>query len=249
MKNKVVLITGATSGLGAATAKAFAALNAKVVFCGRRIEEGVNIETDIRAKGGEATFVQTDVTSEKQVERLISETIRLYGKLDIAFNNAGANLYFGPLENMSSEQFSNNILLNLTGTFHALKYEIRAMKQSGGSIINTASTAGVKGVAQGIAGYVAAKHGVIGLTKAAALEQARNQIRVNALVVSAMSTEQWLQGVNRTPGMYEKIATSMPNGKIATVEDIIPLITFLASDQSKFITGAALAIDGGVTAG
>lgn len=248
MENKVILITGATSGLGAAAAKAFAAMNEKVVFCGRRLEEGKAIEAGIRSKGGEATFVQADVTSEKQVEHLVSETIRLYGKLDVAFNNAGANLYFGPLENMSSEQFVNNIMLNLTGVFHALKYEIQAMKGSGGSIINTASTAGVKGVAQGISAYVAAKHGVIGLTRSAALEQARNQIRVNALVVSAMATEQWLQGVERTPGMYEKIAAAMPLGKIATVDDIIPFITFLASDRSKFITGAALAIDGGVTA-
>jgi len=249
MKNKVVLITGGTSGLGASAVKAFAALEAKVVFCGRRTKEGSSIESQIRSKGGEATFVQADVTHEKQVEHLVSETIRLHGQLDVAFNNAGANLSFGPLEAMSSEQFMNTITLNLTGTFHALKYEIQAMKKNGGSIINTASTAGVKGVAQGIAAYVAAKHGVIGLTKAAALEQARNQIRVNALVVSAMATEQWLQGVNRTPGMYEKIAAAMPLGKIATPEDIIPLITFLAGDQSTFITGAALAIDGGVTAG
>ncbi len=249
MKNKVVLITGGTSGLGASAVKAFADLEAKVVFCGRRTTEGSSIESQIRAKGGEATFVQADVTNEKQVEHLVSETIRLHGQLDVAFNNAGANLSFGPLEGMSSEQFMNTVMLNLTGTFHALKYEIQAMKKNGGSIINTASTAGVKGVAQGIAAYVAAKHGVIGLTKAAALEQARNQIRVNALVVSAMATEQWLQGVNRTPGMYEKIAAAMPLGKIATAEDIIPFITFLAGDQSNFITGAALAIDGGVTAG
>ncbi|MGO4294998.1 SDR family NAD(P)-dependent oxidoreductase [Chitinophaga sp. RAB17] len=249
MKDRVVLITGATSGLGAAAAKTFAVQGAKVVFCGRRTKEGLAIEADIRRKGGDATFIQTDVTNEGQVSHLVAETVRLYGTPDVAFNNAGANLYFGPLENMSSEQFVNNMQLNLTGIFHALKYEIVAMKQTGGSIINTASTAGIKGVAQGISAYVAAKHGVIGLTKAAALEQARNQIRINALVISAMATEKWLAGVNKTPGMYEKIAAGMPNGKIATVEDIIPFITFLASDQSKFITGAALAIDGGITAG
>jgi NAD(P)-dependent dehydrogenase (short-subunit alcohol dehydrogenase family) len=249
MKNKVIVITGGTSGLGAAAAKAFAAEGAQVVFCGRRIKEGHEVEKAIIAMGGEATFIQTDVTDEKQVAHLIDETVRLYGQLDVAFNNAGANLYFGPLENMSSEAFTDSLKLNLTGTFNALKYEIQAMKQSGGSIINTASTAGVKGVGKGIAAYVAAKHGVIGLTKAAALEQAGNQIRVNALVISAMATEQWLAGVNRTPGMYEKIAAAMPMGKIATVEDIIPFISFLASDHSKFITGAALAIDGGVTAG
>ena len=249
MKNKVVLITGATSGLGAAAAKAFAAQGAKVVFCGRRSAKGLAIEAEIRIKGGESTFIQTDVTQEEQVAHLVAETVRLYGSPDIAFNNAGANLYFGPLENMSSEQFMTNIQLNLTGIFHAMKYEIIAMKQTGGSIINMASTAGVKGVGQGISAYVAAKHGVIGLTKAAALEQARNQIRINALVVSAMATEQWLDGVNKTRGLYEKIAAGMPNGKIATVNDIIPFITFLASDQAQFITGAALAIDGGVTAG
>jgi NAD(P)-dependent dehydrogenase (short-subunit alcohol dehydrogenase family) len=250
MKDKVIFITGATSGLGAAAARAFADANAKVVFCGRRIKEGTEIETDIRLKGGEATFIQTDVTIEKQVEHAVSETIRLYGKIDVAFNNAGNNLYFGPIENMTSEQFVNNIMLNLTGTFHAMKYEIQAMKQSGGgSIINTASTAGVKGVGQGIAAYVAAKHGVVGLTKAAALEHARNQIRVNALIISAMATEQWLQGVEKIPGMFEKISASMPLGRVATVDDIIPFITFLASDNSKMITGAALAIDGGTTAG
>jgi NAD(P)-dependent dehydrogenase (short-subunit alcohol dehydrogenase family) len=123
------------------------------------------------------------------------------------------------------------------------------MKQSGGSIINTASTAGVKGVGQGIASYVAAKHGVVGLTKAAALEQAKNQIRINSLIISAMATEQWLEGVNKTPGLFEKIALSMPLGRVATVDDIIPLILFLASDSSKMITGASLAIDGGTTAG
>jgi NAD(P)-dependent dehydrogenase (short-subunit alcohol dehydrogenase family) len=249
MKDKVIVITGATSGLGAAAVKAFAAMNAKVVFCGRRRKEGIEIENQARHNGGDATFIQTDVTIESQVENLMAETIRLHGKIDVAFNNAGGNLYFGPLDNMTSEQFVNNIMLNLTGTFHAMKYEIKAMKQSGGSIINTASTAGIKGASQGIASYVAAKHGVVGLTKAAALEQAKNQIRINALIISAMATEQWLEGVNKTPGMVEKIAASMPLGRVATVDDIIPLVAFLASEGSKMITGAALAIDGGMTAG
>lgn len=248
MKDKVVLITGGTSGLGAATAKAFAAQQARVVFCGRRAEQGRELEAAIRAEKQEATFIQADVTLEQQVEHLVSETVRLYGRIDVAFNNAGANLYTGPLEQMSSEQFTDTVNLHLTGTFHALKYEILAMKQTGGSIINTASTAGVKGVGQGIAAYVAAKHGIIGLTKAAALEQAKNQLRINALVVGAIQTEQWLQRVSQ-PGMFEKIAAAMPTGKIATMEDIIPMITFLASDASAFITGAALAIDGGITAG
>lgn len=249
MENKIVLITGGTSGLGAAAVRSFAAQGAKVVFCGRRSAEGMAVETSVRVSGGEATFVQADVTNEAQVAHLVAETLRLYGRLDAAFNNAGGNLYSGPLEEMTSEQFARCIELNLSGTFHALKYELRAMSATGGSIINTASTAGVKGVGKGIAAYVSAKHGVIGLTKAAALEQAGNNIRINALVLGAVQTEHWLEHIGRTPGLLEQIAASMPNGKIAKTSDIIPLIRFLASDESAFITGAALAIDGGLTAG
>ncbi|MGN7821050.1 SDR family NAD(P)-dependent oxidoreductase [Chitinophaga sp. 22536] len=249
MKGKTILITGGTSGLGAAAARAFAAMEARVIFCGRRLAEGLQLETNIRADGGEATFVQADVTNEQEVEHLLNETCRRYGPPDVAFNNAGANLYTGPLEQMTSRQFSDTLAVNLTGIFHSLKYEILAMKAHGGSIINTASTAGVKGVGQGIAAYVAAKHGVIGLTKATALEQARHNIRVNALVVSAIKTEQWLQRMAAKPGMQEKIAAAMPTGRISTVEDIIPLILFLASEQSTYITGAAIPVDGGITAG
>lgn len=248
MQGKTILITGGTSGLGAAAARAFAAMKARVTFCGRRLTEGLQLEASIRAAGGEATFIAADVTDEAQVQHFVEETCRLYGPPDAAFNNAGANLYNGPLHGMTSRQFTDTVATNLTGVFHALKYEIPAMK-AGGSIINTASTAGVKGVGQGIAAYVAAKHGVIGLTKAAALEQARNGIRINALVVSAIQTEQWLNSVAAKPGIVEKIAAAMPTGRISTVEDIIPMVLFLASEQSTYITGAAIAVDGGVTAG
>lgn len=244
-----MLITGGTSGLGAAAARSFAAEGFQVVFCGRRIEEGRTIETTIRESGGDALFVQADVTHESQMESLVQRTLDRYGRLDAAFNNAGANLYFGAIEKMSSAQFMDNIQLNLTGVFNAMKYQIQAMQQNGGSIINTASTAGVKGIGQGIAAYVAAKHGVIGLTRAAALEQARNGIRINALVISAMATEQWLEKIDRTPGLYEKIAAGMPMGKVSRVEDILPTVAFLASDGARFITGAAIPVDGGVTAG
>ncbi|MFB6456743.1 SDR family NAD(P)-dependent oxidoreductase [Chitinophaga sp. Hz27] len=249
MKDKVILITGATSGLGAATARSFAALGAKIVFCGRRIKEGEAVQADIRANGGEATFIQADVTEEKQVADMVDATIKQYGRLDAAFNNAGANLYFGPVATTTAEQFNNTINVNLTGTFYAMKYELQAMKATGGSIVNTASTAGVKGVGKGIAAYVAAKHGVIGLTKAAALEYASSQVRVNAVVISALATEQWLSDVSKTPGMLEKIAAAMPLGRVSTVDDIIPFIGFLIADNSKMITGAALAIDGGISAG
>ncbi|GEP90775.1 NAD(P)-dependent dehydrogenase, short-chain alcohol dehydrogenase family [Chitinophaga terrae (ex Kim and Jung 2007)] len=249
MKDKVIMITGATSGLGAATAKALAGLGARIVFCGRRKKEGEEVEKEIRSTNGEATFIQADVTDEKQVAQAVNTAIKLYGRLDAAFNNAGGNHYFSPLDATSATQFTDSINVNLTGTFYALKHEIQAMKATGGSILNTASTAGVKGVGKGIAAYVAAKHGVIGLTKAAALEYAGNQVRVNALVISALATEQWLAGINRTPGLLEQIAATMPLGRVSTVEDIVPFIGFLLSDNSKMITGAALAIDGGISAG
>ncbi|SDL35015.1 NAD(P)-dependent dehydrogenase, short-chain alcohol dehydrogenase family [Pedobacter sp. ok626] len=249
MKDKVIIVTGATSGLGAAAAKAFAAKGAKVIFCGRRAEQGIQVENDIRNKGGEATFIQADVTVEAQVSHMVKETLRLYGRLDVAFNNAGGNLGISAIENTSAEQFLNTIRLNLTGTFYALKHEIQAMKGSGGSIINTASTAGLKGVGQHLAAYVAAKHGVIGLTKAAALENARNQVRVNAIAPGVIQTEKWLEEVQKTPGQLEKIAAMMPNGKLANESDIIPFVLFLASDDAKFITGTTLAIDGGLLAG
>jgi NAD(P)-dependent dehydrogenase (short-subunit alcohol dehydrogenase family) len=135
--------------------------------------------------------------------KLIDKLLQIFEqhRVFIVTNNPyNINFYHGPLENMASEVFVSSRMLNLTGKFHALKYEIQAMKHSGGSIINTASTAGIKGVAQGIAAYVAAKHGVIGLTKASALEQAHNQIRVNALVKSAMATKQWQKGIEKKNG-------------------------------------------------
>ena len=248
MKNKVILITGGTSGLGAATAKTLASLGAKIVFCGRREKEGLAMQQAIASQQGEATFVQADVTNEAQVARVVDTAIKQYGRLDAAFNNAGANLYFGSVANTTAAQFTETIQVNLTGTFYALKHELQAMQAGGGSILNTASTAGVKGVGKGIAAYVAAKHGVIGLTKAAALEYAAQQVRVNALVISAVATAQWLAGVSKTPGMQEKIAAAMPLGRIATVEEVVPFIGFLLSDNAKMITGAALAVDGGVTA-
>ncbi|MBO9728311.1 MAG: SDR family oxidoreductase [Chitinophaga sp.] len=249
MTNKVILITGGTAGLGADAARAFAARGAKVVFCGRRTEPGFALENEIRKIGGEATFIQADVTQEEQVKHLVDETIRRYKKLDVAFNNAGGNAGNTPIEDTTAEQFANTIQLNLTGTFYALKHEIRVMKAAGGSIINTASTAGLKGVGQNIAGYVTAKHGLIGLTRAAALENARHQISVNAIAPGVIQTEQWLENIKKIPGRLEKIAEAMPTGKLATPTDIVPLILFLASDKAKFITGAALPIDGGLLAG
>jgi NAD(P)-dependent dehydrogenase (short-subunit alcohol dehydrogenase family) len=249
LDGKVALVTGATAGIGAAAARALAAAGAVVVLAGRRIEEGERVAHGILDLGGRARFIQADVTDEAQVAHLVAETVSAYGRLDIAFNNAGANLAFGPLERTSADAFMATVAANLLSTFYSLKYEIPAMQAEGGSIINTASTAGVQGVGQGIAAYVAAKHGVVGLTRAAALEQAQHRIRVNAILPGPVASEKWRAGVERTPGMLERIERAVPLGRVGSVEDIAALVVFLAGDGASFITGAALPIDGGQTAG
>ncbi len=150
---------------------------------------------------------------------------------------------------LNGESFVNTLNLNLVSVFYSLKYEIPAMREAGGSIINTASTAGVQGVGQGISAYVAAKHGVIDLTRAAALEVARNKIRVNAIVPGPIATESWQARVEPIPGLVERIAGVIPLGRVGTKADIASLVVFLASDAASFITGAAIPIDGGETAG
>ncbi len=249
LEGKVALVTGATTGMGAAAAQAMADEGATVILAGRREVEGEQMAEDIRSRGGNALFVQTDVTVEDQVARLVQTAIRTYGRLDIAFNNAGGNPVFGPLWTLSDEAFENTLNLNLVSLFYSLKYEIPAMQEAGGSIINTASTAGVQGVGQGISAYVAAKHGVVGLTRAAALEAARNKVRVNAILPGPIATESWLARVGQIPGMVERIAAMIPLGRVGTMADIAALVVFLASDAASFITGAAIPIDGGETAG
>lgn len=248
LNGKVALLTGATSGIGAMAARALSAEGAAVVLAGRRLEEGERVAEEIRSRGGEARFIQTDVTVEAQVARLVEETLQAHNRLDIAFNNAGGNQSFGPLETISAESFAKDLTVNLSSVFYSIKHEIPAMRHTGGGcIINTASTAGVKGV-ESIAGYVAAKHGVIGLTRTAALELARHHIRVNALVLGPTASESWRARIDAAPGAMERVTASVPLGRVASMDEIASMIVFLASDSASFITGAALPIDGGVTA-
>lgn len=248
-ETRTILITGATSGLGKAAARWLASRGWQVAFCGRRADRGREIEQKIRAAGGKALFVQADVTQEQDVIRFLGDTLDHFGVPDAAFNNAGGNLAFGQLASLSREDFERTLAVNLTGLFLCLKHEIAAMRGTGGSIVNTASTAGVKGVAVGIAAYAAAKHGVIGLTRCAALEYASAGIRVNALVLGAVATDTWLEKVGRESGRIAAISAGIPLGKVGDPAEVMPLLEYLAAPASAFMTGAAIALDGGVTAG
>ncbi|MFF2354510.1 SDR family NAD(P)-dependent oxidoreductase [Kitasatospora sp. NPDC058115] len=243
-------MTGSTAGIGAATAAALAAAGAHVVVSGRRAELGHAVVRRIREQGGQAEFTAADVTVEDDVARLVGGTVERHGRLDIAFNNAGGGGAFGPLDRVPAEAFAEVIAVNLTGTYHALKHEIAAMRANGGgSIINNASTAGVRGTAFGLGAYTAAKHGVVGLTRAAALEAGPAGIRVNALITGPVDTEDFRRRIAGTPGALEQAGAATALGRIATEEEVADAVVFLGGDAAGFITGSLFELDGGMTAG
>lgn len=249
LEGKVAIITGATSGIGQQTAVDFAAEGAKVVVAGRRRQEGEAIVHEISEAGGEATFIQTDVTDEQQVADLVRQTVERYGKLDVAFNNAGTVSAFGALPDQTREAWQAEIDVNLSSVFYSMKHEIPAMLgNGGGSIINNASQLGAVGIGGGAGPYVAAKHGVVGLTRAAALEQAQSGVRVNAILPAGVDTPLFRSTMGATAEGAAQIASLHPVNRVSQPSEISPLVVYLASDQASFVTGSALAIDGGWTA-
>lgn len=247
-QNKVVLINGATSGIGKVSALAFAKAGAKVVVSGRREAEGLAVVAEIKAAGGEATFVKADVAVEAEVAELVAKTVATYGRLDIAFNNAGVELT-GSIVDATEADYRRVFDINVWGVITSMKHEIPVMlKQGAGVIINTSSVAGHVGMA-GASIYVASKHAVEGLTKAAALEYAKQGIRVNAVAPAAIETDM----LNRfTGGENEEALSYMrslhPVGRIGRSEEIANAVLFLASDAASFITGTSLKVDGGLLA-
>ncbi len=247
-QNKVVLITGATSGIGRTTALAFAAAGAKVVLSGRRQTEGEAVVAEIKAAGGTAAFLRTDVTDEAQVAALIAFTVSTYGRLDVAFNNAGTEGELSPVTAASVENYRQTFDINVLGTLLALKHEIPAMlKNGGGSIINVSSIAGLIGLA-GASVYVGSKHAVLGITKSVALEVAKQGIRVNAVSPAAIDTGMLDRFTGNNPDTKAAFGGMHPIGRYGQPREIADAVLFLASDQASFITGQSLTVDGGFTA-
>lgn len=243
---KVALVTGGANGIGRATALLFASQGARVVI-GDIDPAGEKTVATIEREGGEAIFVPTDVRKASEVENLIGVAVKTFGGLHCAFNNAGVLPPTGALADTEDSMFDNVIAVDLKGVFLCLKYEIRQMlKSGGGAIVNNASIAGM--IADpGISAYVAAKHGVIGLSKAAAIEYASHGIRINALapgLVETAMTKAWMDD----PAIRNHFLASSPIGRVAQPEEMAGMVLFLCSDLASFAVGQTFVIDGGYTA-
>ncbi len=249
LDGKVALVTGATSGIGRETAVLFAKAGAKVVVSGRRELEGNETVELIRAAGGDGFFVKTDVSKASEVDALVQKAVEKFGRLDVAFNNAGTEGVWVPIVRQSEQDWDRTIAINLKGVWLCLKYEIRQMlKQgSGGAIVNMASVTGLVG-GGGAAAYSASKHGVIGLTKSAALETARSRIRVNAVCPGVIETpmEQRLFGA---PAANKFAIGLHPIGRFGRPAEIAEAVVWMCSGRASFMTGQSLVLDGGFLAG
>ena len=247
-EGKVALVTGAGAGIGRATALAFSEKGAKVVVADFAVEAGEETVKMIQQGGGEAIFIKVDVSHATEVEALINKTIETYGQLDCAANNAGIS---GPIVasiDLDEEDWNRVVNIDLKGVWLCMKYEIPQMiKQGGGSIVNTASMAGIVGFpAQ--APYVASKHGVVGLTKSAALEYGTQSIRVNAVCPGVIHTSMVESVIEVIPDIIDTLNQQAPVGRIGQPQEVAECILWLCSGAASFVTGHALAVDGGYVA-
>jgi NAD(P)-dependent dehydrogenase (short-subunit alcohol dehydrogenase family) len=243
--NKVVLITGATSGIGEATARAFAKEGAIVHFCGRREALGNKVAQEITAQGGRASYQKTDIRLEQEVKAFIDTCVQKYGRIDIAFNNAGVESSPKTIAERSLEEWLNVMATNATGVFLSMKYELpHLLKQGGGVIVNNASVSGHVGFAT-IAPYSASKHAIVSLTKVAALEYADRNIRVNAIAPGAVDTPMLRRALAAWNTNFEKVSQEYPIKRIVMPEEIARGVMFLGSDDASCITGMDLDATGG----
>jgi NAD(P)-dependent dehydrogenase (short-subunit alcohol dehydrogenase family) len=249
MKDKVVIVTGGGSGIGRATAFAFATEGAKVVVADVSVEGGEDTLRLIKEAGGDALFVKCDVSKSTEVDAMVRRTIEVYEGLDYAFNNAGIQVPPMPVFEYSEETWDRVIGIDLKGVWLCMKYEIPEMlARGGGAIVNTASVAGLIGT-PGICAYTAAKHGVVGLTKTVALEYAKAGIRVNAICPGLIKTPLVEDIWDEIPQeMRDCLINAHPIGRVGEVHEVSRAVLWLCSNSASFITGTAVAIDGGLTA-
>jgi NAD(P)-dependent dehydrogenase (short-subunit alcohol dehydrogenase family) len=246
LDGKVAIITGASRGIGAAAARRFAEAGASVVLAARTAGDLESVAVEIQSAGGRALAVATDVIDERQIAKLVERAVATYGRLDIAFNNAGSGHLPRPVADISVDDFVQSIMVNLVGVFMAMKFEIPAMiAAGGGAIVNMSSSAGLQG-APGLGDYAAAKHGVVGLTKTAALDYGRHNIRVNAIAPGPIVNEQ----MARLPEEARRqIAQYVPLGRLGDPNQVANTAAWLCSEEASFISGAVLSVDGGRLAG
>jgi NAD(P)-dependent dehydrogenase (short-subunit alcohol dehydrogenase family) len=245
LNGKVALVTGGTSGIGKATAMAFTRAGAKVVLTGRREKEGAQVVAEIKKLGGDAAFVRADVAKDADVKAMVDFTVDKYGRLDIAFNNAGVE-WKGPLEKATEAEYRRIFDINVWGVLNSMRHEIPVMlKNGGGAIVNTSSGAGHVGLPE-VSVYVASKHAVEGLTKSLALEFARRNIRINAVAPGVIATEMF----DRFAGdeLRDQITSMTPVGRLGAAEEIAAAVLYLCSDEAKFTIGTSLVVDGGYVA-
>jgi NAD(P)-dependent dehydrogenase (short-subunit alcohol dehydrogenase family) len=244
MNKPVVLITGALTGIGRATAIAFAKVGARLVVSGRREAEGKALEVELRRLGAEAAFIQADVRRDDEVSDLVDNTVARFGRLAVAVNNAGTEGRVGPITDQTAESVAATFDTNVLGVVLSMKHEVRAMQgQGSGSIINISSTYGHEGAA-GASVYVGSKHAVEGITKSVALEIAKSGIRVNAVAPGPTDTGM-LTRFTGTPQNKAALVTTVPMNRLGLSEDVASAIVFIASDEASFITGHILNVDGG----
>jgi NAD(P)-dependent dehydrogenase (short-subunit alcohol dehydrogenase family) len=247
MSNPVVLITGALTGIGRATALAFAKEGARLVVAGRREDAGQQLTTELRGLGAEAEFIRADVRHEDEVRDLVDRTIARFGRLDVAVNNAATEGQVGPITDQTAESYAATFDTNVLGVILSMKHELRVMlPQASGSIINISSTYGHEGAA-GASVYVGSKHAVEGITKSVALEIAKSGIRVNGVAPGPTDTGM-LTRFTATAENKAALVTTVPMGRLGLSEELANAIVFIASDNASFITGHVLNVDGGKTA-
>ncbi|MFG6488051.1 glucose 1-dehydrogenase [Roseateles sp. BYS78W] len=245
----IVLITGALTGIGRATALAFAREGATVVVSGRREPEGQSLATELQKEGAPAAaFIRADVRHEADVRALVERTVTRFGRLDVAVNNAGTEGATGPITEQSAENYDAIFDTNVRGVLFSLKHQMRAMlAQGSGAIVNLSSVAGLIGFA-GASVYAASKHAVEGLTKSAALEGAAAGVRVNAVAPGPIQTDMMERFTGHNADAKAGLLASVPAQRAGTVDEVAQTIVFLASDKAKYLTGQSIAVDGGFTA-